>query len=767
MGRFAERTSIRLALFSIIALALVWTMLPSAGALNEFRDAQVLMLHERAAVDAVQRFGQLPLWNPWYCGGLYGLGEPQSRFASPPFLLSLLFGVERAELLIVFVFTVLGMEGTYRWLRLRVTDATAALRIAPIFALSGHFAVSYYRGWTNFFGFELLPFILFGITLTARGRTTGIAVAAISFGVMMGFGGTFAAPIVAVAATIEAIRAILEQPPSRRVRATVMLAALASFMLAVAAVRLLPLAETLSAQPRIMAGTPGHPPKRLLWFVAKSLVAKDGDMADPGSFFVGAGFLALVALGGSDRKSIRPLIIVVIFLWFAAGYARKPALFALLRELPVFSALRYPERFLWVAILYASEPAANALARVPRLGSGRRWRVATNVILTGAVVATVIAQIGMFVSAGTARELGVVAVDRAKEFRQSRGNRWLAAHYDGIGAGSLSCWETHPVAMSPKLRGDLPAEEYVADPNVGRAKRVSWSPNEIVVHAQMSSAGRLLVNQNWHPGWRSSVGTVVSDEGLLAVDLPAGENDVKLAFRPRSATAGAVVTLVALGSLGVLLLAARRGRVPFRRGAVVTTSALILAPWAVLGAFIGTWSEPRHPSPWASMHNANGSPTFVVAPAANASKVEARFDIPIAVDAVRLSGPDSLGNITFDVYLRRTGPLSRTTGMFVQLRRRDGQEPVPPKGENDKEPREVLNADHQVVGGSFYLSDSPIGYVVHDAFGININKAARGEYDVWLGFGHVSGRQGRAKVVEPGKTIESDNSIRIGSFVVR
>jgi hypothetical protein len=765
MGRLAERTAVRLAIFAVIATALVWTMVPTAGWLNEFRDAQVLSLHERAAVDTVLRFGQLPLWDPWYCGGLYGLGEPQSRFAAPPFVLSLLFGVERAEPLVIFLFTVLGMEGTYRWLRLRVNDATAALRIAPIFALSGHFAVSYFRGWTNFFGFELMPFILFGITLAARGRIAGLAVSAIAFGVMIGFGGTFAAPIVAVAATIEAIRALSEQPPNQRLRAVAMLAGLASFMVAVAAVRLLPLAETLSAQPRIMAGTPGHGPKTLLWFLVKSLVVKDGDVEESGSFFVGGVFVALVALGASHRKSIRPLLVVALLVWLAAGYARKPALFALLRELPVFSALRYPERFLWIAILYACEPAANALARLPRIGEGKRWRDGANLVLTLAVVATVGAQIMTFADVGKSRELGVVAIDRMKEFRQARGNRWLAAHYDGIGAGSLSCWETHPVTMSPKLRGDLAAEEYVADPQIGKAKRVSWSPNEIVVHASMASAGRLLVNQNWHPGWRSSVGTVVSDDGLLAVELPPGESDVKLSFRPRSALAGGVVTLIALGSLVLLGIGVRRRRIPFQRRTIVTTAALVLAPWAVLGIFVATWSEPRYPP--APMRNANGSPAIVVGPAPDATKIGARFEVPIVVDGARLAGPDHLGNITLDVYFRRTGVLPRTTGMFVHVTRREGQEPIE-KSEKDKEKSpEHFNADHQVVGGSFYLSDSPLGYVVDDAFGVHVGKAARGAYDVWLGFGHVSGRRGRSKVIEPGKTTVNDDRIRIGSFVVR
>jgi hypothetical protein len=769
VNRYADRLSIRLAVFAVIALVLVWTMLPTAGWLNEFRDAQVLTLHERAAVDAVRRFGQLPLWNPWYCGGIYGLGEPQSRFASPSFLLSLLFGVERAQPLVIFLFTVLGMEGTYRWVRLRVNDASAALRIAPIFALSGHFAVSYFRGWTNFFGFELVPFVLLGITLAARGRTAGIAISAIAFAVMVGFGGTFAAPIVAVAAIFEAIRALLEEPPSKRARALTMLAGVASFMVLVAAVRLWPLAETLSAQPRIMAGTPGHAPKQLLWFLVKSLVVKDGDVEDNGAFYVGAGFIALIALGGSDRKSGRPLVVVVLLLWLAAGYARKPALFALLRELPVFSALRYPERFLWIAVLYACEPAANALARLPRLGEGRRWRNGANIVLTLAVVGTIGSQIKTFIDVGKARELGVVAEKARDEFRQARGNRWLAAHYDGVGVGSLSCWETHPVTMSPKLRGDLPAEEYVADPRVGAAKRVSWSPNELVIRASMKSAGRLLVNQNWHPGWRSTVGTVVSEDGLLAVDLPAGESDVRLSFRPTSALAGGAVTLVALASLVGFGLLARRGRIPFRRGTIVSTSALVLAPWAVLGGFVLTWREPRYPP--APTQNANGSPALVSGVAPDATKLDATFDLPIVVDGARVTGPDHLKNVTVDLYFRRTATLARTTGMFVHVLRRPGQEtpPEPTDEKKDKKdkPTDFFNADHQVVGGSFYLSDAPIGYTVHDAFGLQVGKAIRGEYDIWLGFGHVSGRRGRSKVADAGKTEVNDNRIRIGGFVVR
>jgi hypothetical protein len=761
-GRLADRTAVRIALYAVIALAVVWPMLSHAAAFNEFRDAEVLSMHEQAAVASIRDYGQLPLWNPWYCGGLYGLGEAQSRFAAPPFLLSLLFGVERAQPIIVWLFAVLGMEGTYRWLRLRVNDATAVLRVAPIFALSGHFAVAWFRGWTNFFGFELVPFVLYGITVAARGRTHGIAVAAIAFAIILGFGGTFAAPLIAVAAVAETLRVLLETPPGRRLRAIAMLFSVASFMAAVAAVRLLPLAEVLSAQPRIMAGTPGHPPIAILYFLVKSINAHAGELDEPnGAFYVGGGFLALIALGGAERKSMRPLVIVILFLWLSAGYARKPALFALLRELPVFSALRYPERFLWLGILFACEPAANALAKVPRLGEGKGWRNGANIVLSAAVLLSVGWQVKAFWDCSLERDLGAVSKEPGHEFRQSRGNRWLAGHYQGLNLGSLSCWETHPVTMSPNLRGDLAQEEYIENPALGAARRVSWSPNVLVVHTKMSAPGRLFINQNWHPGWRASVGNVVSVDGLLAVELPAGEHDVRLAFEPRSAFAGGVVTLVGLASLLGLAFV----RVPFRRGAVIRTAVLVLAPWAAMAALVATWKEPRFPPP--PMRNQNNSPALVSAVAPDAVPIAAQFELPIVLDAAKVEGPHELyHNIDIDLWFRRTGPLPRTTGMFVHLIRRPGQEPIPP-AEPGKEPKhDFWNVDHQVVGGSFYLSDAPRDIIVHDSFGAHLSHPARGWYDVWVSFGHVSGKKGRTHVIEKGRSEINDDRIKVGSFQV-
>src|SRR5690606_9648210 len=135
------------------------------------------------------------------------------------------------------------------------------------------------------------------------------------------------------------------------------------------------------------------------------------------------------------------------------------------------------------------------------------------------------------------------------------------------------------------------------EPSAGAVKRTAWAPNRIVVDASLSRDARLLVNQNWHPGWRASVGTVVSDDGLLAVDLPAREHSVVNAFRPMSAIAGAAVSGVALLALLALVVGERRGVTWFRRRTALRTAAVVLAPPLVLVGFLATWSEPRYPPP--------------------------------------------------------------------------------------------------------------------------------------------------------------------------
>ena len=747
--------SLRIAIFAVLATVLVWPVLAQAAHMNEFRDAQVLALYEHAAVDTVKRYGEWPLWNPYYCGGLDGLGTPQSRFASPTFLLSLIFGVERAEPILVFLLAFLGMEGTYRWVRLRASEWPSML-VAPVFALSGYFAVSYFRGWTSFFGFELVPWILLGVTLATHGKIRGIWVAALGFAFLIGFGGTYAAPLVTVAMLLEGLRALWERPRRERRRALAMLVSCALFMIAFSAFRLWPLAETLSAAPRIMAGTPGHFPKAIFGALVDAITLKDGDTTFAGSFYVGIAFLSVVALGVSDRKGAKGIAIAVVFVWFAGGYARRPGLFPMLRELPVFAALRYPERFLWLAILFACEPAARALETVPRMGEGKGWRYGSLALMGGALLWTIVGEVRGFETVASARDLGGYAQVAEQPFRQARGNRWLAVHEEANNLGSLSCWETYPVPQSPLLRADLPAEEYPVDPRTARVKRLSWSPNRIVLDVNMLEAGTIRINQNWHRGWRASIGNVVSNEGLLAIELPSGKHTLTVRFRPWSALAGGAVSGLAVLVLLVMSVRRRRGWVPFTRASWKLSALAVMLPLLVGGAAFAFSPEPRPARPIPK--GPDESPVLVDSAPTESTPLHAEYTGGIRLEAVGITGPDRLGNVGVDLWLAREAPISRDITMFVRFQRREG-EPAP-----DNEHDTFYNRDHQVLAGSFYLADAPKEQLVHDVIGVNMGKAAKGTWDVWVAFGHFSGKGGRWPVSTTA-TVDADR-VRVGTFTI-
>ncbi|MBC7172342.1 MAG: hypothetical protein H5U40_07955, partial [Polyangiaceae bacterium] len=258
LDRICDLGGVRAAVFAAWAFAWCVPLFPSAGALNEFRDAHVLVQYEEVAVRTVRDHRELPLWDPYYCGGVDLLGSPQTRHAAPTFLLSLLFGARRAGPLVAFAMLMLGMEGFFRYARSRTRGGFGPAIVAPLFAGSGFFASSFFMGWVNFLGFTLMPWVLAGVTRAVRGDRSGIAYIALATSFMIGFGGTYAAPMTAIFATCELARSIVERGPRHRETWNgAGLAALGAFLAAaVAAVRLWPIAETLSHSNRIMAGAP-------------------------------------------------------------------------------------------------------------------------------------------------------------------------------------------------------------------------------------------------------------------------------------------------------------------------------------------------------------------------------------------------------------------------------------------------------------------------------------------------------------------------------
>jgi hypothetical protein len=755
MRHAAASGQVRAAFFCAVAVLAKWPTLQTAGLFNDKTDAQHFTLFEETARMAVVKFHQLPLWNPYYCGGIPGFGTPSARFASPTFLLSILFGTIRADALIATAMTLVGLEGVFRYTRARGGGALASMLVAPVFALSGYFGRWQTQGWTNFFAFELVPWALLGARMALGGSRRGVVTLAIAIAWIIGFGGTYAAPITALAIVFEGGEAIVRRTRSPRAVGRVLLmgALAAVFVVLMSLVRLWPIAEVLSAAPRVLEAVEGRSAAQL-WKMLFGDPARHFQRAD---FLVGLPALPLFFLG-STRRRARPLILAsILWIWFSVGYGMKASIFAALRHVPPYTMLRAPERFLELFILVFVVTVALAVRRVEVAVR----RDPAYALLAMGCLALLACDLVLLVrnDAANSRERSMVAPPSIvnREFHQSRGNRWLAAYYPPMSRGVLACFDDYNIAQSPDLRPDLEKEEYLLDPDAGDVVQRTWSPNRIDLHVDLSRPARVYVNQNWHPGWHSSEGSVVNDNGLLAVDLPEGHRDLTLRFWPRSAVAGGATSLAALVVAAIAWRRSRRlGDATMSGRAWVRELALFASPGAIALLSFVMIREPKRPPP--PRVTRSGEPIIADAPPDDAVLLGATWGEGVTLEGARYHldaspSPEEQA-ITLELDWRLDKQAPKDLGAFVHL---------------EGGPGRPISVNSAQISGTLLFADAPLHVTLRDEREPTLlpRDGKPVTWTVYAGLYHALTDGERLKDIDsPGNTKARDGRVFIGSFVV-
>lgn len=79
---------------------------------------------------------------------------------------------------------------------------------------------------------------------------------------------------------------------------------------------------------------------------------------------------------------------------------------------------------------------------------------------------------------------------------------------------------------------------------------VYFSPNKIQITLFTTSEDRLIINQNFHNGWRAKNNLKVEPyNGLISVKVPPGASNIELYFLPKDFLVGALISLFGLTSL--------------------------------------------------------------------------------------------------------------------------------------------------------------------------------------------------------------------------
>ncbi len=584
IDRLANITFIRLIVWVAVAAWVHQGIYSDAFKLAEWMDDHAFTAWEESDRMTLLRWGQLPAWNPYWCGGTVGVSGPEDPFLGPDFLLRIIYGVANGRRLAILLLVVMGFEGTYRLCRRLDATVMAAGFAALVFGTCDRYVSFIHDGWVNFLGCELIPWVclcfLKGLE-SWRWRLLG----GFFFAWIVLSAGTYTTPFTLLMlgyVTIAfSIRGLVTKPRRPRAWLTpwVVSATIGIVAFGLAFGKLVPTLAFLRQFPRVFTPVETHGIAEMFgpFSIKYALVL----------------VLALVALVMADAAAALFFGGAMFFFALAMGDFGAYSPFHLLKALPLFSQLRFPDRYMVVVLFFTAVCAARGITRledalpaavralwVALRDVWRRWRkrpadaapdTTKQVPREVMWLAVAIAAYGSYsVLRPQAERIltlvrivpGQVYVEEParpydQPFRQHRGNRRDAHVFTSANMGTIYCFAVNPLPESPLLRGDLAAEEYPLDPAKATVKRLSWSPNEIELEVDAKEATSIYVNQNWAPEWRSTVGTVKSVDKLLTVDVPAGKHNVVLAYRDRRLVICLLVSLTAF--LALLLVALRDG----------------------------------------------------------------------------------------------------------------------------------------------------------------------------------------------------------------
>ena len=519
---------------------------------------QFVMMWEVSRV-SMEDFDQLPSWNPYHCGGVVHYLDPQVPFPGPLFFL-LYFWVPAVVGIKLWniVHLIAGALGARKLAKDHGANGPEQLLAATLVVGCGAVAQHMGGGQLWFTPFLLMPWVLWSWERALLDARWAILVAAL-FALAALEGGVYPVPLMFVALALDALARLFRREDRRG-----LLKAAGTFAVLfplLAAIKLVPVLFFLAGNPRLMPVDDRMTPGEIL----STWITRDHARAVAGHIYVWPEYDAYVgvvpvlllaaavalALARRDTRELPMRLrafVMAALLWFALGGVSHLSLFSALHHLPIFRSLRVPSRFLYPATVVGTVLIVGLLITARRWIAARfgkeRFFARAELLLAILVLTDL--------SLATQPKLqqgGDVRLPRrpaSADFRLVPNLNYAEVPDFPIrGIGTTECYGGFDWTVSSALWTGRPAQR-LEPPEAGTVSRVRWSPSSISVHAVLTRAATLLVDQNFDPGWRSNLGAPVPHDGLLALSLPAGDHQVRLDHRPQGFWLGAVLSLAGL-----------------------------------------------------------------------------------------------------------------------------------------------------------------------------------------------------------------------------
>jgi hypothetical protein len=530
----------------------------------------------------VVEYGQMPYWNPWYCGGNVMWQNPQIAILSPVYPLAAIVPLQLAMKINIVLHYWIGFVGMHVLVTrvIGVAFLPVVIYIATLVTASGAAAIHLRVGHSVFLpGFYLPLQLYFFFQAYKTGSWKYVWLAAATLALMVANGGTHILPMSIAALGMFSLCAAIAR---RDWRPLVFALAFGVAGLAYSAPKLLPVVQFVGGDYFWDTRNPTERPDRVTLDIVRQtyLVPTQnvstrlplqrhgwheyGNYIGLGSALALAiGLIWVLAFSILPRRSAAreggwfgvSLALTTIFLFLLSlGEFAVYAPANLAHYIPLFSSFRIPSRYTIPFLQFAALTLAWAFQSIViRYGFPKPARIAIAVLALGASTHLI------YTNSWNLKNVFVeTPFDTSFDWRQ--GPRQLATLADASpytpGSPMLraltedrsffTCYESLQLA-----RGAVPDRPVVFDANPGeRVVDLDFSPNDIRFSVKDApSEARVILNQNFAPGWTSTAGDIAPPRRteLGSITIPAGiAGRHAFAFRPPWLLAGAVLFDVAI-----------------------------------------------------------------------------------------------------------------------------------------------------------------------------------------------------------------------------
>jgi hypothetical protein len=521
-------------------------------------------------------YHQLPLWNPYKCGGSVQFANPQIAVISLQTVLALLFGTIRGIKLSIFIHGIIGFIGFFFLARQYKLSFIGSLLSSLLFSFSGITASFLSTGMVVFTSFAYSPFILYFFNKSFDQWKWGLlsgALFALSF-----YSGYHIALLLGIYLLVFTIFSSITSrsfTPFKEfliVFITSAVLILPKLILSIQLIRIFP---------HPMAEISGYTLHDFFYFLLSQKQNLFNEMnvqklyfaIDENSLYVGilpiVFFLLSFISNKSGIKNHAPLLLsLVVMIWFMLGNILPPSLYALIKQLPVFSSFRVAQRFRFDFIIPFALLAGLGLDNGVRLLKGYHLPLlmavfclvivyvnltvfsSTNFLSKTLIINNLEAQLTPgYTFIQTDKSLPDFTVQKMiqlpEQFSDSNIFGPWSLEYLKIkeDEGVIQCYDSitstiNAVGFADK---EYQGEYYLSAPAEGvKIQNILWSPNRLsfkITGVEKGLDDTLVINQNYFPGWmvmadNQACKRAISYNGLLAARLDSQSGNITFEFNP-------------------------------------------------------------------------------------------------------------------------------------------------------------------------------------------------------------------------------------------